>query len=54
MISTILHILFSVKIDWATHLIGHELTAAYNLAHGITVEIVLPALFKVNKEDKLD
>lgn len=43
-----------VPQDWATHLIGHELTAAYHLDHGITLAIVLPALLEVKKADKLD
>ena len=43
-----------VPQDWATHLIGHELTAAYHLDHGITLAIVLPALLEVKKVDKLE
>ena len=43
-----------VPQDWATHLIGHELTAAYHLDHAITLAIVLPALLEVKKADKLD
>lgn len=43
-----------VPQDWATHLIGHELTAAYHFDHGITLAIVLPALLEVKKADKLD
>ena len=43
-----------VPQDWATHLIGHELTAVYHLDHGITLAIVLPALLEVKKADKLD
>ena len=43
-----------VPQDWATHLIGHELTAAYHLDHDITLAIVLPALLEVKKADKLD
>ena len=43
-----------VPQDWATHLIGHELTAAYHLDYGITLAIVLPALLEVKKADKLD
>ena len=43
-----------VPQDWATHLIGHELTVAYHLDHGITLAIVLPALLEVKKADKLD
>ena len=43
-----------VPQDWATHLIGHELTAACHLDHGITLAIVLPALLEVKKADKLE
>ena len=43
-----------VPQDWATHLIGHELTAAYHLDNGITLAIVLPALLEVKKADKLE
>ena len=43
-----------VPQDWATHLIGHELTAADHLDHGITLAIVLPALLEVKKADKLE
>ena len=43
-----------VPQDWATHLIGHELTAAYHLDHGITLAFVLPALLEVKKADKLE
>ena len=43
-----------VPQDWATHLIGHELTVAYHLDHGITLAIVLPALLEVKKADKLE
>ena len=43
-----------VPQDWATHLIGHELTTAYHLDHGITLAIVLPALLEVKKADKLE
>ncbi len=43
-----------VPQDWATHLIGHELTATYHLDHGITLAIVLPALLEVKKADKLE
>ena len=43
-----------VPQDWATHLIGHELTAGYHLDHGITLAIVLPALLEVKKADKLE
>jgi len=38
--------------DWATHMIGHELTAAYGLDHGQTLAIVMPSLWRYKKEDK--
>jgi len=45
-----------VPQDWATHMIGHELTAFYGLDHGKTLAIVLPGVFRhqlKNKEKKL-
>lgn len=42
--------------DWATHSIGHELTALKGLDHAQTLAIVLPALMQVqftNKKDRL-
>ncbi|TYT74207.1 iron-containing alcohol dehydrogenase [Desulfobotulus mexicanus] len=41
-----------VPQDWATHMIGHELTAAFGLAHAESLAIVLPALLRVRKEHK--
>lgn len=38
--------------DWATHRIGHELTAFYGLAHGQSLAIVLPRLWKERKQEK--
>ena len=29
-------VIYRLKLYWATHLIGHELTAAYHLDHGMT------------------
>ena len=43
-----------VPTDWATHMIGHELTALFGLDHGVTLAIVYPALLKEMKEDKLE
>jgi len=43
-----------VPQDWATHLIGHELTALYGLDHGRTLAIVLPALLQVRRAAKHD
>lgn len=40
--------------DWASHMIGHEITAAYGLDHAQTLAIVLPALLTVKKEDKYE
>ena len=33
-----------VPQDWATHLIGHELTALYHIDHAQTLAVILPAL----------
>ncbi len=33
-----------VPQDWATHMIGHELTALHDIDHARTLAIVLPAL----------
>jgi NADP-dependent alcohol dehydrogenase len=45
-----------VPVDWATHQIGHELTALYNIDHAMTLAIIFPNLFKLkfeNKKEKL-
>ncbi|WP_334158477.1 iron-containing alcohol dehydrogenase [Oryzomicrobium sp.] len=45
-----------VPQDWATHMIGHEITALYGLDHAQTLAIVLPALMRecrAAKRDKL-
>jgi len=41
-----------VPQDWATHMIGHELTALFGIDHGQTLAIVLPALLDVRREQK--
>ncbi len=41
-----------VPQDWATHMIGHEITALYGLDHAQTLAIVLPATLTVCKADK--
>lgn len=38
--------------DWATHMIGHEITALTGLTHAETLVIVEPALMRVMKEEK--
>lgn len=41
-----------VPQDWATHSIGHELTAFYGLDHAQTLAIVLPGLLNTLLENK--
>jgi NADP-dependent alcohol dehydrogenase len=41
-----------VPQDWATHKIGHELTALYGIDHGESLAIVLPEVWKYNLELK--
>ncbi len=47
-------IAMGVPQDWATHMIGHELTALCGLDHGVTLAIVFPALMSVMRADKHD
>ncbi len=41
-----------VPQDWATHMIGHELTAKFGIDHGQTLAIILPALLDVQRKQK--
>ncbi len=41
-----------VPADWATHMIGHELTALYNIDHARTLAIIAPNLYRVMFETK--
>lgn len=41
-----------VPQDWATHMIGHELTAQYGIDHAQTLAIILPSLLNVQRKDK--
>ena len=41
-----------VKTDWATHMIGHELTAFYGLDHAQTLAIILPSIMEYKKDKK--
>ena len=41
-----------VPQDWATHMIGHELTALHGLDHAQTLAIILPSMLRVRKEAK--
>jgi NADP-dependent alcohol dehydrogenase len=45
-----------VASDWATHMIGHELTALYGIDHARTLAIIGPNLYRVmfdSKKEKL-
>lgn len=41
-----------VPTDWATHMIGHELTALYEIDHARTLAIIGPSLYSVMFETK--
>ncbi|KQB43241.1 Fe-dependent oxidoreductase, alcohol dehydrogenase [Flavobacterium daejeonense] len=41
-----------VPSDWATHMIGHELTALYHIDHARTLAIIGPNLYRVLFETK--
>jgi NADP-dependent alcohol dehydrogenase len=43
-----------VPEDWATHDIGHELTAFYGLAHAETLAVVMPHLLWHQRESKAE
>lgn len=40
--------------DWTAHKIGQRLTVLYDLDHGVTLAVVLPATMKVLREQKRD
>jgi NADP-dependent alcohol dehydrogenase len=41
-----------VPQDWATHIIGWELTALFGIDHGQTLAILLPSLLEMRREQK--
>lgn len=41
-----------VPQDWATHMIGHELTALFGIDHGQSLAIIYPALLDVRRAQK--
>lgn len=47
-------IVAGVPEDWSTHMIGHELTALYNIDHARTLAAVLPANMQVRRVSKRD
>lgn len=43
---------FGVPDDGATHYLGHEITALFNLDHGETLAIILPTLLNIKRDQK--
>lgn len=43
-----------VPQDWATHMIGHELTALHGLDHAQTLAIILPSVMSEQRKQKHD
>jgi len=43
-----------VPQDWASHMIGHELTAYHGIDHARTLAIVLPGIMHIKREQKRD
>lgn len=41
-----------VPQDWATHLVGHELTAQYGIDHARTLAILLPSMLLIRRSSK--
>ena len=41
-----------VPQDWATHMIGHELTAQFGIDHGQTLAVVYPSLLEIRRDKK--
>lgn len=45
-------IAMGVPQDWATHMIGHELTALHGLDHGVTLALIAPSLYDMMRDEK--
>jgi len=45
-------IALGVPTDWATHMIGHELTAYHGIDHARTLAIVLPGMMHIKRNNK--
>lgn len=43
-----------VPQDWATHMLGHELTVLYGIDHARSLALVLPAMLTLRKQGKRD
>lgn len=41
-----------VSQDWLTHMIGHEITALYDLDHAQTLAVILPSVMNVCRDSK--
>ena len=41
-----------VPQDWATHMIGHEITALYGIDHAESLAVVLPRVLRCRKDKK--
>ena len=41
-----------VPQDWATHMIGHELTAFHGIDHARTLAIILPGMMHIKRDNK--
>ncbi len=41
-----------VPQDWATHMIGHEITALHGLDHAQTLAIILPTMLDLRRDEK--
>ena len=41
-----------VPNDWATHMLGHEITVLHGLDHAQTLAVVLPAMLQVRRAEK--
>jgi NADP-dependent alcohol dehydrogenase len=43
-----------VPQDWSTHMMGHEMTARYDIDHARTLAVILPSMLRVRREAKRD
>jgi len=41
-----------VPQDWATHLVGHELTALHGMDHAQTLAVLLPSMLRLRRDSK--
>jgi len=41
-----------VPTDWSIHMIGHELTALYNIDHARSLAVILPVIYSIKAEEK--